>query len=276
MGQLATRLAATPPALWLESTAYGARLLAKDAPPWLDPAALVAWYGKLLGLLRPELAVLPLEPIVAAWLQREPGLREAMGTKSRAIFPLRTVLADPSLRAHLLEVIRALRAAVRVPLVLSMPSPRAWVGLAYRQAHAAGVEVGDDEADAAAVYLADFLRGFGDSGIDALLLQEQADTAPASGEALVLYQPALNVAAHYQWDLGLQLPGAEGFRGDAAGFAWVIAPQPVPGAIHGQVLPPAFWTRGELPAIAAGTFRYAEIPADAPPEQVLERLAALR
>jgi hypothetical protein len=236
----------------------------------------VAWQSKLLGLLKPDLAELPLAPVVAAWLAEHPRLREAMAAKRRAVFPLRTLLADEALRGYLVELAKALRSAVRLPLVVVLPSPRAWVGLAYRQAHDETAEVGDDEADGAAVYLADFLRSFGDAGLDALLLEEAADNEPASAESVALYQPVLNVAAHYQWELGLRLPSASDYRGEAAGFSCLIAPRPLPGACAGLSVEPAFWSGAAAPAAPAGGFRYAEIPVDASPEQVLERLALLR
>jgi hypothetical protein len=250
--------------------------LAKDLPPWLDATAFVAWQGKLLGLLKPDVAELPLAPVVASWLDAHPALHEAMAAKNRTVFPLRTLLADEALRAHLVELIKAVRSAVRLPLVLVLPSPRAWVGLAYRQAHDGVAVVGDDEADSAAVYIADFLRSFGDTGLDALMLEEAADNEPTSAESIALYQPVLNVATHYQWDTALHLPSAAVYAAEAAGFVCLIAPQPIAGTVTGVVVEPTFWTGADTPAVSAGGFRYAEIPADVAPEQVLERLALLR
>jgi hypothetical protein len=126
------------------------------------------------------------------------------------------------------------------------------------------------------MYLADFLRGFGETAIDLLLLEETAATAPASDAALELYQPVFNVAAHLRWAIGLHLP-----QSAHSGLAWtgldfVIAPEPVAAAHCGLALNAGFWHDAPAPVLPANGFRYAEVPADAAPEQVLTRLAALR
>jgi len=242
------------PALWLDSHAYCERLLAGGRAPWLDVAAFVAWQRKAQGLLRPDVAVLPLAPAMAAWLEAHPELRAAMAAKARPTWPLKTLLADTALRAHLVELARGLRAGVAaVPLALVLPAPRAWLAQSYQQAHGGTPDLDDDAADSASVYLADFLRSFGEAGVDALLLQEAADFAPRSEADFACYQSVLNVAAHYRWDVGVELPGAAG-------------PVALPGGC-------AFAIAGGTPV---GAFRYARIAVDAQPEAVLERLATLR
>lgn len=242
-------------ALWLDSHAYCERLLAGGQAPWLDVAAFVAWQRKAQGLLRPDVVVLPLAPAVAAWLEAHPDLRAAMATKSRATWPLKTLLADAALRAHLVELTRGLRAgSAGLPLALVLPAPRAWLALAYAQAHAAAPELDEDAGDGASVYLGDFLRTFGEAGVDALLLQESAGFVPRAAADFAGYQTVVNVAAHYRWDIGVELPAM---------------PDPAVGLPGGC----AFAIAGGAPV---GAFRYAQIPVDAQPEQVLERLAQLR
>ena len=136
------------------------------------------------------------------------------------------------------------------------------------------VEVGEDEADAAVPYVADFLREFADAGVDALLLEENARSEPASAAEVAWYQAVFNVTAHYRWDAGLRVPGAR-YPGGASGLAFVIAPEAVPGAVVGLDVPAAFWEGAEPPLPEEG-FRFAVVPAQARPEFVLERLALLR
>ena len=134
---------------------------------------------------------MPVAPAVAAWLAANPELTTAMGAKKRTVSPLRTLLADEALRAHLVDLTKTVRVTMGgKPLALCVPSPRRWVGLAYGQgfADADAPEVGDEEADSASVYMADFLRLFGDAGVDVLLLEETAQTEPASADALKVYQ----------------------------------------------------------------------------------------
>ncbi|MGQ0528342.1 MAG: hypothetical protein ACT4PG_00710 [Panacagrimonas sp.] len=163
-------------------------------------------------------------------------------------------------------------------LVLCLISPRAWVRQAYQLALGADaeVEVGADESDSAAVYGAEFLRSFGESGVDALLLEEDADAEPVSDEELDGYQPVLNVAGHYRCDVGLRLSAAEDCSGEARALQFIIAPRSIAGPVHGLVLGEAFWSGESAAPAPAGGFRFASVPMDAVPEVMLERVSALR
>lgn len=266
MPALAPLLSAGNKPLWLDYGDYAGALLANGSLPWLDVAAYVALQRKAQGLLRSDVLQLPVGAVCAAWVATQPALRAAMASKKRAVFPLKTLLADEPLRAHLVELAQGLRACFpEQPLALACPSPREWVAQAFGMAHGESVDVGDDEADSAAVYLADFLRSFGDAGIDLLLLQESAESEPADAAGLELYQPVLNVAAHYRWETALLAPAGRCAAG-TAGLAFVLGPE--------AILPPAAWNGAA--ATAGLGLRYAAIPADAQPEAVLERLKELR
>jgi hypothetical protein len=267
------------PLLWLDDTAYSDKLLAGGKTPWHDGAEYVAFRRKANGLLRPDFVVIPIGRIVAAWVGSHPALKEAMAGKKRAVAPARTLLADEELRAHLVEMLKGQRAAFAgAPFALSMPSPRAWVIEAWQLAFGpdAEVEVGGDEADSCSVYVAEFLRSFGESGVDGLLLEEREDAEPASAEEIAWYQPVINIAGHYRWDLGLRLPSAAGFSGDVAGLQFVIAPKALGGAANGLALRGGFWTGEDAPSAPKGGFRFAQVPPEAVPEKVLERVATLR
>jgi hypothetical protein len=263
--------------IWLDSCDYAGRLLAGGAAPWLDVAAFVAWQRKAQGLLKSSVVSLPVARVIAAWLEAHPELRETMAAKTRAVHPLKILLSDEALRAHLVELTRGLRSGVGGVLALTMPSPRAWVGLAYQQAHGEVVNVGEDEADSGSVYIADFLRAFGETGLDALLLQEFGEPQPVSSEELRAYQAVFNVAAHYRWDVGLRVPKLTQFSGDAPlPLAFVVAAESAPvGLPYGAALAAEFWTDAAQPAAADVDFLFAEIPEDAEPELVLDRLSGL-
>lgn len=276
MPTLTSLLQAGRKPLWLDYHDYAAQLLNKGAHPWLDVAACVAWQRKAQGLLNSDVLTLPVAAVCAAWLDAHPALRLALASKRRTGFALRTLLADEALRALLIELAQGLRASfATLPLALACPSPRCWVVEAYRQAHGeAPAELSHDDIDSAAVYMADFLRCFGEVGIDLLLLHESADAEPAAAEPFVLYQPVFNVAAHYRWEPGLcQLAGHSAAEQPSAGF--VIAPVAA-GAGSGALISPAFWEGGAPPRCPDGGFRYATIPAQAQPETVLRKLAELR
>jgi len=275
MGQLAARLQSAPPALWLEASAYGARLLAGGHAPWLDLAACTAWQRKLHGLLKTEVLGVPAAAVIEAWLAAHSELRAAMAAKSRAVYPLKTLLSDEPLRRHLAELLAALRAGLPgLPLVLVLLSPRAWVAQAYAQAHGEVVEVGDDEADNASLYIADFLQTFAEAGLDGLLLVEPDDQPPLGAVTLACYQSVANVAAHLRWDLGLSAPSlAPDCIALPGGWSYAVAPWSLAPLPTAQALPASYWSGA---AASSGDFIYAAIPADAQPEAVLERLAALR
>lgn len=278
-GLIDTLETASRPLLWLDDTAYVERLLAGGQTPWLDCAQYLALRRKAQGLLQADLTALPLMGFLRAWADAQVDLRTAMTAKKRAVFPARALLADEALAAYLVEVVHGMRAMFAgAPLVLALPSPRALVPAAWRLAYGADaeVEVGADEADACAVYVAEFLRHFGGCGVDALLLEECAGAEPANAEELGWYQPVTNLAAHYRWALGLRLPDAAGFSGDAAPLQFVIAPRAIAGVVHGQVLAPAFWDGATPDPAPASRFCYLTVPGEAVPEQVLARLAVLR
>jgi hypothetical protein len=276
MPSLIDSLAGTPRFVWLDELDYTVRLLANGQAPLLAIDEFVAFRRKAAGLLKPGLALLPVADVVAAWLDTQPALVAAMAAKKRAVFPLRTLLADEALREHLVELASALRGAFRdVPLVLALPSPRTWVNLVFERVHGAATEVGTDEVDAAAMYMAEFLRAFGEIGIDALLLRETPEQASVDAGAIALYQPVLNVAAHYRWTIGLQLTGLPALPTAVPGIDFMLADAPVAGVTTGVAVDVAVW-EGSAANDNAGQFLFLHIPRDAVPERVLEVLAALR
>lgn len=273
MNRLAELLASGKPVLWIEATAYAERLLAGGAVPWLDAAEVVAWHRKAQGLLKSDVVVLPLAPIMKSWVAHDEELAEAMAAKKRAVAPLKTLLASDALREHVGEILQGLRASYRnQPLALALPSPRRWVADAFLAAHGEPVDVGDELADDAAMYVADFLRSFGDAELDVLLLEE--GEAPATSGALEAYRAVFNLAAHYRWECGLRCPGPFDLAAD--GLAFCIAPKATAGVPTGLALAPPFWRGERPPEVPPGGFRFVEIPADAAPETTLERLATLR
>jgi hypothetical protein len=279
MGAFIDRVkSAQSPLLWLDYEHYAAGLLAAGVAPWPDTAACVAWMRKAQSLLRSDVIMLPVASVCAAWLAGNEPLRSAMAAKRRTVFALKTLLSDEPLRAHLLDLAQALRLTFAgQPMALCCPSPQAWIVDAHRAAHGADAEVEPDadDIDSATLYLADFLRVFGNVNLDLLLLQEAPAAMAVDGATIDAYRGALNVAANYRWDAGLKLPTAGG-TGLPSDLAFVVGTQPVDGSISGVELPEAFWSESTPLTVAGGAFRYAAIPAGADPERVLQRLALLR
>jgi hypothetical protein len=264
--------------LWLDYSAYAGTLLAGGRIPWLDVAACIGWQRKAQGLLKSDVVPVPVALLIADWLATHSELARAMGEKKRVLFPLKTLLADSLLRGHLLDLLQGLRSSFgKTLLALVLPAPRRWIAIACEQAGASADngDIGGDEIDSASVYVADFLRAFGQSGIDSLLLEEAADVSLTSS-GLELYQPMINVAAHYRWDFGIHLKAGANGLDTSAGLGFVIAPSVVETVATGIEIPTAFWADAPVPDCPANGFRFAEVPADASPEKVLERLGVLR
>lgn len=256
--------------LWLDADAYAQRLFANGAIDWLDAAAVIAWQRKTQGLLRSDVIALDAEPVISAWLLADPTRREAMRARGGSRFALKTLLADAGLRARMVALLNGLRASFETRLLaLTMPGPARWLQLACGGANGAPPPTPDaDDVEAAGMYVADFLRSFAETGVDALLLG--AGEPVASADALT---PVLNLCRHYRWDCGWRLSVAGSGDFDDPGFGYVVAATPLDGIRTGIEVPQRFWQDGHPPD---GSFRYARVPVELQPERVLERLAALR
>ena len=265
------------PLLWLDYADYAAGLLAGGTPPWLNTADCIAWLRKAQGLLQSGVVALPLDVVASAWVSAHADLRQAMAARKKVGYPLRVLLGDAALRGYLVELLNGLRASFGAStLALTCPVPGAWLVQAYRDAFgdAASAEVDDDAVDSASVHIADFLRVFGQSGVDALLLDDSFDAAVVAQSRLALYQPVFNVCGHYRWDAGLLAP--EGLEDGKPTDMTFVVTRASTGDLGGFVLvPESFWTEGVL-ADRAGKRLYARIPADGTPEVVLQRLSELR
>jgi len=264
--------------LWIDDTDYSSHLLAGGAAPWLDTSAHIAWRRKAQSLLKSSVAALPVARVCEALLASDGALRTAMAAKSRTGFPLKTLLSSDILRAQVSDLLLGLRGSFSaLPLALVCPSPRAWVGAAYRSAFGDGVAVGEEEVDTATVQCADFLRAFAGSGIDTVLLEESPDSEPQSADELEWYRSVLNVGKHYRWDVGVRLPGGGSqFNDTIADVAYLIAPRAGHAACFGEAITSDYWSGAAPDASSRPDFRFVQIPPGLQPELVLDRLTHLR
>lgn len=265
------------PSLWLDEHAYAARLLANDALPLLDIAGYVAFRRQTAALLKSDVTLVALDRLCSAWLSEHPELVAAMAGKTRAVAPLRALLGDEPLRAHLVATVTALRRAfLDKPLVVMLPSPRAWFGVAREQAGVEAVAGGQPEADSASVYVAEFLRAFGACELDGIVLAENPGDVPGAADELAWYQPVFNVASHFRWKTGIMFRDQTSLEGVPGGVDFVVAPSSIGGVVTLLSQPPSIWSDGSVAAGGKGPFVYAEIPPDAQPERVLAVIDALR
>ena len=272
-------LAADKPGLWLDFYDYAQDLLAGGSIPWSEPAEFVSFYGKAHALLKSDVVSLPLEPMIDALLTDRGDLRTAMAAKSRPGFPLRQLLNDEPIRQTIASLLGPLRSSFGdVALALIVPSPKRWMQLAFQFAHGEAMDPDDacdgDEIDGAAVYIADFLREFSDSGIDILLLSETPGEGYRDMEQLSWYEPVINIAGHYRWQIGVMDRAANTGLPNNEQLNFVVAPklEDDPG---GLLLGDEFWSKGSVAGLVKGQFYYAAIPRNAEPETVLKCLQGL-
>ena len=174
---------------WLD---YGERLLAPA--DWTDAASVAGLYGRLQALLPSDLIALPVVRVAAAHVAGRVGLQHAVVARSAGAQPLRTLLADDTLRTMVGEILTRLD-GVRgsAVLALQLPAPEVFAQEIAVAAGLAAPAADEDLADDAAVYLADFIRAFATSPVKALLI--------GHGAYPELDAPIVRVAGHYGWQV---------------------------------------------------------------------------
>lgn len=263
--------------LWLDSWAYAQRLLLQGRPiPWFEPTAFDGFFRKSDQLLDADSVILPFRRLLRAHVESDPELSREMASKRRLVFPLKVLLRDELLRARVAECCGLIAQAMpRKPLVAAMPSPRELVGWAYSTAHDGSVpEVTVDTADSGSMVLSDFLSALGQCPISAVMVEEGADRL---GEYLPAYSSLRNVCSHQRWGLGIRCESLDALE---VPFDFVIT-QEIRGdsghhTMRGLWLKDDIWADDSVIEAANAAFYYAQIPADAQPERVLERRETLR
>jgi len=279
--------------VWFDAVAYGrARLLGGGDLPWQAPAELTSFFGKTQAMFGSDAVLADVADVFAQRAAADQALRAAMVARSRPGYALRTLLGDERARADAADAVGALAATKgAVPLVLTVPAPGRWLAAAAAAANPGAAPPEAGQAETAAMYSADFLRTFGDAGVDGLLLDE----GPVPAGQLTdpeAYRPVLNVAEHYGWPVLIRTEAAAAWpHGPVPGVAlWIgsAAPVPVPAPAPadadaaagggapgrwGVVAGPDFWADADPPADA--DLVLAQIPAQADPEAVMKRVRAL-
>jgi len=268
------------PRAWIDFDAYTKKLLlAKGENPWTTPAAYTAYYSQAVGLVKADVAAINFWDLCAHWMQEDAAAIPSMAGRSRPTVALKTMLETVSLRELLAEVIVAINNnfGTRLPLVLVMPSPRSLLIKAHAAANQVVIEPTESHIDTAAMYCADFIRYYSETPLSGILLEESPDSLPAGGEELSWYQPIFNVAKHYRWSVGLNLPSDQ--ECDIPdGIDFVISPG-AQGEHHkylGKNITQELWDENAEVYIPDAGFVYLSIPEDIRPESVLDTLASVK
>lgn len=256
-------LVAAPPSgrrrpLLIDDADYSTAVIRQGAPiPWTDTALLAAHFNQVRSLLDPDAQWIDLRRVLAAHCTERPERVEAMAARTRAGYPLRTVLGDEVLVSAVLDALRTVADTSGRPLVLHLPSPASWLSWAHEVAGNPLDEVDADRSDAASMYIAEWLGRLGALPI-AMVLLDARDSRCNTPERFDSYSALTNVAAHFDWSLAMWHPA-----GADAG----------PGAPAFGVVVQEFWTTGA--AVPDGDVLVTTIPGSATPETVLDQLTTL-
>lgn len=270
--------------LWLKSSGYARRLLlGADGDPWPSAAQYLSFFTQAQGLLRPDVAVVEVAELYRSWVTRHPDLAGEMASKRRVAFPLRKLLEAEGPRGLLAEVLEAVAASQRGqrPMVLALPMPRAFLVAVNAWIGRDDPEVGEDDVEDAAMYMADLLRAVSTQPVGGVLLEDGPGTAATDPADVGGLTPLVNVAKHYRWPLVVRLveAGADIQRALSGSADAVITAEPAEGLAGGAVgidVSAALWEGAALPAADPRRFTFIEIPVDMKPEAVLDALARAR
>jgi len=266
----------TPPsgrqrAVWFDNLGYCRdKLLAGRPVPWDSPGDLVGFYAKAQGMFSSDALLVDLADLYAQFANDD-ALRDAMAARRRPGYPLRVLLSDETARGRADQAVAALTASAAVPVVLTLPSPARWLATATEQAGKTAGPPDADQADTAAMYVADLLRLFAGARIAGLLLDE-GSTPAADLVDPQAYASVLKVAEHYEWPVFIRTDAAPAWpRGTVSGVTgWVgAAPPAFPAPYWGLVAGEGEWGSAE------GDLVLALVAPASDPETVMRDVRAL-
>ena len=249
------------PLVWLDFWDYAQTLFLKGGEaPWLTPGEFDGFYRQILGLLDPAIAPIDLDRAIAAYLHRNPHMKDKMTYRARSSYPLKTLMGDPGLRALVSGLCNVTADARKSkPLALSVSSPLRLLNMAHEFAYGTPLpQIGEDDCERAAVYLTDFLGSLGQpAGAFIMIVDPDGEAADANYKWAL--NPLSNLASHMRWHLALatQADITSPMSADI-----VFTPKGLDGV----------WAANGLQADPVAQAIYATIPADAEPETVLARL----
>lgn len=276
--------------LWIDFIEYADRLFSGNGDMiWTNPSQFLSVYGQGQQLVQSDVLSVPISSFFRNWLDMHSEMIEPAWRKKSITFVCKKILALKEPKQVMREVLSGLQSLYSGhPIALVIDSPRRWLlELKKRMGGENGGEPwepAETEIDAAAMYLADYLRSFSEYRISVLVLDEEEADPTEIGEIWSLYQPVWNVASHYQWDKGVRWRGEAVSLPVGTNVDFVLFPTASweklddlrgRGMVAAGGLTTDFWEKSSpIPAAGYG-MAYGVIPADAHPEHVLDQLKAL-
>jgi hypothetical protein len=269
--------ASTQVPVWVSAWEYGLKLLNKNNDiDWSDIGKVVSYHRQLQGLVNSEVITIQVDEFYKYYQANTGSLKNSMKEKRRLGYPLRTLLAEPNAKKVLQEIVSALCDCYpNQPVVLELPSPKQWMALAYCYAHDYNhIEVSWEDAESASMYIADFLRTFSDCKLSAIMLKDVEFQGAGSDAQVAAYQPVINIAEHYRWQIVLDGCSHGYTPSPSTGITFSLGS--VFSESSGVKLSEAQWKSNNVPDFSGNGFLFVEIPEDSVPEEVLEELTRLR
>lgn len=249
--------------LLLDLDAYAHSVVRQGAKvPWDNVAELALYLGQVQALLRPDALWVDIEAFFESRLAERGDLVTEMGSRTRTGYPLKTLLSDEDLLAELDVILTTLAESTKRKLVLNIASPARWLGRAHSLAGNPLEEIESVRADAASMYIAEWIGKFGKANVAALIMdgrEKEGDAPLENAEELGEYTSIINVVGHFSWSCALR---------DQTGVATTETDVDV------EILDETFWASGDAPEGGSGVV-LSHIPADSDPETVLVQLAKL-
>lgn len=265
---------------WLQADAYAKRILlgGSDANPWESVSGYVTWFFQALNLTKSHVGVISIAEVFDRQAEKDGGLANLLGNRKKAKVAIRRLIESEDARTLINEVLNAVLYQAIQPVVVSIPSPKAWL---YHATQLAGLdtnEISDEDIEDAAAYIADLLRALSSHQIAGLLLEERPDDQQWSDAQVQYYRPLLNIAHHYRWSVVLRLPKETSIAAEAAQqFDAVI------GNIRsnettstGVDVSLQFNQELGLPDLLPGEFYFIEIDEHSLPEKITEKVGAIQ
>jgi len=264
--------------LWINYLDYAAKLLADGNVQWMNIAECIAWYRKAQSLLKSDVLHIDVELICSQFIESDASLKSSIAAKNKSTAPLKELLAYEPLRAHISELVSALRTTFPdLLLILVCPAPGEWVSRTYLQAFpdTASPSIAEDEVDYGSLYTADFLRIFSGANVDGLLIKDGVLTEELVELNMPCYQTIINLASQYRWRFGFQFSdvASEDLLPDVD---FIITPLNITRPNLGLELGSLFWEGGASSDLHRHCFHYVQVPSTSEPEIVLEALAEAR
>ncbi|OJK06331.1 hypothetical protein BRY75_13540 [Acinetobacter baumannii] len=265
---------------WLKADAYAKRILlgSSTANPWQSISAYVTWFAQAQNLTKSDVGVISIAEVFDRQIEQEGGLATKLGNRKKAKVAIRRLIESENARALLNEVLQAVLDQTSQPIVISIPSPKAWLYHAAQLAELDTTEIESDDIEDAAAYIADLLRALSSHSIAGILLEEAEDDCLWSADLVRYYRPLLNVAQHYRWSPILRIPKDKSIPEDLAQiFDAVIgnirSNEKVSTGVDVSL---QFSQNMELPVLFSGEFYFIEIEEHSLPEKIAEKIHAIQ